>query len=316
MLGLLPDNLLQELLETTGAYEGIPSSRIVQTGQFKRFDFQPKKKSDFDIGIFEDIFDVLRNKIEDEWRQEFYPDCKLVRQKGETLDLAKAKVREGYLGCVFSTDVIPEPFFLFLSQETFFFFLNQYLGGQGLASDKKNQVLTEIELGILKKNMEKIAGFIEEALALIFPAKIKLEAVAIDDLAMKNQVRGEALAVEMAFPVNDEPKKFVFAVPSPFLNYLAEQKKSGTDEAKQLDPIWQRVVSEACMDSVIEVVFKVDRIQIGFGASANMKPEDVLPWDKPDSQVIGSYADQVRMIGTIGRVDGNYAVRVDEIVNS
>lgn len=314
MQGLLPDNIIQDLLQTTGAYGGGEPSRLVANGTFKKFNFQQKKKSEFDVSIFEDSFDLIKKRIQEDWQAEFSPDCQLIRQKGELKDLNKYKLREESFCCQYKSELFADSFFIFLGRETFFCLLNYYLGGDLSVSEKSNAVLTDIEDGILQQLVKRLAEYYQQGLKTVYEVPLKFAKAPLSDADQKPDLKSDFLVSEMEMALNDKKFKLAIAVPLALLNLLKEQQQSGGDSVvKKLDPLWQKVISDACLDSQLDLKFQLDQLNIKFGESLNLKVGDVFPWDKSNNHLTVYYNEEPRMTGAIGIIDGNFAVRIDEL---
>ncbi|MBF0104144.1 MAG: FliM/FliN family flagellar motor switch protein [Deltaproteobacteria bacterium] len=314
MKDLLPQNVLDDILRETGAMDISAASRVFK-GHFKRFDFEQKKKKTLDLAVFEKGLEKLTDSIEKDWKLNYFEDCAIQREKEQVENLAEYQFRENCFCSQLTTELIKESFLVYMSIETFYFLLNDYLGGENAESHKENEILTEIEQYFLKQIMEKICLHITRSFAYLGKLDLKLvnTEFAIED--QDKELYTKHLVVELVTEKEKDSFKFSLAIPLTFASYLEEKAAERTHVAgRQDDPLWQAAVTNAFYSSDLDLNVSLGQISIPFDRFLNLKAGEVFSWDKTSPQVTVYQYDKPVVKGTIGVVDGNFAVRVEELM--
>lgn len=312
MLGLISEEVLQDILKQTGSYDGSRPNHLV-SGVFNKFDFQIRKKSEYNFSAFNNCLDVIKLAIEDDFKNDFQVETVFSVEVLKLIDLKSYKFREQSIGSQFKSTLFPEPIYIFYGYSTYYYLLNQYLGGGNLNSDKTQPKFTDIELQIFDGIIKRYLAYLQNGFQTLLAQTLSVESV-ISDVAEQNQkIKDTHFVAEYSFSIDKKNYKIALAIPRSFLVVLKEnEEKSRTEGQKKLDPLWQKAVVNAFMKTPINLVVSLGKMDMPFEKSAQMKIGDTFTWDKENTQVSVIYEDRSIMMGTIGVVDGNFAIRVNE----
>ncbi|MCP5464775.1 MAG: FliM/FliN family flagellar motor switch protein [Deltaproteobacteria bacterium] len=316
MSELLSVEILEDILATTGATEDGEISRVVQ-GEFPKFDFKVKKRSEFDLSIFENSFDLVRAAVQTEISSLYLPECQIKRDGAELIDLKKYDFRAKAVCLQFKSNAIPGSFFVYFGRDTLFCLLNEYLGGGLLKRMSKNDdTLTDIEVSFLKKIGARLLGFTNEALNDLEVLNLELASVNLSESEQKKSFENPHLVTELYFSHKDTEFKIAFTVPSEFLTHMQEKLSDEGDDSQKRDPEWQHAITNAFFTAKIPLVVSLGSFKIPFAKSITLKEGDFLPWDRSGNQVVLFQGEEVRMKGNLGVVNEQFAVRVNEVFQS
>ncbi len=315
MSSLLPKEIIEDILNSTGAYGDGKVARVLK-GDFKHFDFQVKKRSEFKLGVFEDGLDKFKELIESDWKLNYLPEFVLRRENAQLTELSRYTFRSQSVCCQYKSNIVADSFFIYFGRDSFFGLLNDYLGGAKLNSAKDAAQFTDIEMIFLKQVVERFEGFVSEAFSYLDKLDLKLVKVGLGESDQKREFSAKHLLCEYIFTVLGKDYKVALAMPQSFLVHLKEkQERENSVESLKPDPSWQSVVTKAFLTTSVELVANLGNLQVPFDKSLNLKPGDTFEWAKENTKITLYQDGKPRVIGTIGVVGENFAVRVDEMKN-
>lgn len=318
MKGLLPEELIQDLLKETGAYNKKEARRIIHTvGEFRPFQIKRKSHSEFNLSLFEDVFDQLVISLQKDWKENFIKGCSIGRRESQLMSLKKFKFREESVCVLLKNKDVTEPFFFYMSPSGFYCLLNQYLGGLSMTSAKENiGELTEIESSVLKKITQSFLQCLQNDFASIHPSNLDIARLNLNEEGQKDFYKMEFLTVDFLLNFENDKHQFSLVIPISFLKFVKNILDSQDEtEQKKTDPLWKKVVTKTVLSTDIDLKINMGEFSIPFEKSLNLKVGDVFTWEKYGPQVVVSFLERPRMKGTVGTVGENYAIHIDELLS-
>lgn len=312
MTGLLPENLITELLKGTGVYGG-RSSRLIRTpGSYRPFTVT-RKKSDLDIKFVEQSLDRLTERLDADWKSFYIKEATLTRNPYAILPLRKSSSVKDAICCRFSLEDSPLPLLVYFDPATLYFILAKYFGGEGAGAPKKNQVMTEIETRFLTTVLKGFKDCFLEAFGV--PA-VKLEKINCSAGDQRESLKSDHVVAGHVLKLEQGEFKFAVCLPVSFLQILQSSlKKKQPGQTDEADPVWQRTLMRVISKSDVKVDIHLGQLKIPFSKSVDLHAGDVLSWqNQAGARVELSFLGEKRMRGIIGTVGDNYAIQVDEVL--
>lgn len=309
--GLLPEDLIASLLEQTGAYNGGQASHLFD-GITRPFDFAPKRKSDFSFDDFDEPLEILASRIAQDFKNEYYLDVAITRRPLNLAEAKKYRFRESSLCATFKADVFAEPLVVYFGYRTFFFIYNTFLGGASIPSDKGTEQLSDVEHKVFEEMQMRLSSLLTDLLKTVYEVNFKLDRSEVKESDQRSFLSQEYLLADYSFADSGTDYPFAILVPRVLIEMVQEKKAREAENAKgKTDPSWKKVVTDAVMHSVVDLVVHLGQTQMNFADSINIKVGDVVMWDKENTEVQVRMGSDVRFVGAIGVIEGQFAIRVD-----
>lgn len=314
MKDLLPQEVIEELLLETGAYEEVRPTHLIKTGTFRNFSFKKKVKTDFNLKTIEEVLDQYLEKNLENWKELYDENCTMVRKPAEMIDVKRYKFREQAFCIEVNCSAIQDPFLIYFGKNTFFVLLNKYLGGGQIRSDKSSEDFTTIEAVFLKKEINQLMQILQNTFQKIFDFDLSVGRVNLTEKEQKSYFNKEFLVEELILNLSNQRFIYSICLPQSFLGALKNymENASGGDQ-EDVDPLWQDTVIDAFMTSAVDLKAHIGDFSIPFEKSLNLQVGDVFPWEKQNTQVTVYYEGKPHMVGSMGVQGENYAIKVNEV---
>lgn len=314
MSNLISQDLLLKILDETGASDAGHISRVL-SGEFPRFSFQVRKRSDFDLSVFEDCFDQFQKSISEDWNQSYLGgDAQFFRDPAQLTKLQAYPYRERCFCIPFKSSLVGGSFFVYLQEETFFMLLNSYLGGADIARPIARQELTTIEMTFFKKIVEIMGQNLSKALADLEDPHLTLGQFPLSSNDQKKEFENPFLLAETLCTFKENTYRYAVALPSSYLDHLKQKLESQDEKRGKMDPLWKKVITNAFMETPLDLKVLVTSITMPFSISVSLKAGDGLPWNKKDTSVLVMQGERPRMEATLGVIDDNFALKIDRVL--
>jgi len=314
MTPLVSHDLLKTILSETGVSESGTITRVLK-GDFKRFDFQVKKNQELDFSFLTQGLDALKLALTEDWKANYLEGIEVTRDIENLIFLSKYQLKAESFCVQFKSVLTKDSFFVYFSAETFYHFFNTYMGGAGVEKAQSKRALTEIEKILFTQIAEGLRGLVDSSFSYLDKLDLKLKELNLSDEEQYKEFENKHLVTEFQFDVNKKSYKIALAIPSSFLEIQKEkmaQKESA--QVNKKDPQWQQAITSAFLDTSIDLNVSLGSVVIPFEKSVSLKVGDIFVWDKQNPDVTIYQKDRARIHGTLGVVDGNFAVRVSEMV--
>lgn len=316
MKGLLSQDILVDILKSTGAYKGSTVEHVIQ-GDFKRFNFQFKNKKEFDISVFEEPINKANKRIQEEWSGQYIEKCQLQREGLLFEELRDLEYRESSICVQIKSNVMEDSFFIYFQIDTFYCLLNEYLGGGELKSGKSANALTDIEMKLFQRIVTQIVELYSYQLNRFSDLSLEVVDFCMSDKDQRKNFVEKYLVSESFFEKSGSRYGFIFAQPVTFLDFLKRKQEEDTEsEHKRQDPLWQKVITNVFFNTALDFKISLGDIKISFAQSMNLKEGDMFDWDKENTQVILYQDDKPQLKGGLGVVGDNYAIRVEDLIKN
>lgn len=318
MKDLLPQELLHDLLQETGALGQGQASRLVKSvSTFKPFRVVQKTQTDFNVTSFEPGFDNMVELFQKDWRKNFVDGCDIARREAVLVNLKKYRFREESIVSFLQSNLVAEPFLVLFSPKAYFYILNRYLGGGSVKNEREAvRQLTAIELSILERLCLSACTNFTAGFEEVFPTELKMRQLNVNEDGQREFLKADYLVVEFLMNIEGAKYQFAMGLPMSYLKFVKKQlDKNDSTEQKKSDPAWQRAVTDTVLDANVDLRINIGEFTVPFEKSLGLKPGDVFPWEKYGPQVVISILERPRLVGTIGALGENYAIKVDEILS-
>ncbi|OVE81288.1 hypothetical protein BVY03_04195 [bacterium K02(2017)] len=315
MSELISHDILENILLNTGAIGTDKVNRILD-GEFNLYDFKSTtKKEKVDYSFFDKGFDQIKRVVEENWKEHYIKDIVIEKNPAKITDLIKYKFRDSSFCIKICTPLIEEPFLIYFEKNTYYCLLNDYLGGLNLETNKDSKKLTDIEDHLLKQIINRLQMVMEDAFAYAEQCEFKVVQFDLSIDEQSDLLAEKYLFSEFYFSRKNKNYTFSISMPENFVNYIQDKANS---EArlfeKKLDPIWKKTVLGAFLKTDLDLTVSLGKISIPFEKSINLKEGDFFLWDKVTPDVTMLQEDVPRIEGTLGVVEGNFAVQVKDIL--
>lgn len=314
MHGLISQDILSDILATTGAYEDLSGDRhVFKGGDFKRFFFNVRKRAEFNYASMNIGLDSFASVVERIWDSYGLSGQNLSHRIVKNVDPHGYKFREtSFCTQLFQQDCDASPL-MYYSNKEFYHLMNIYMGGRPTDAFKVRTVLTDIESIFFAELSGRLARNFSMALKYLALIDLKPIKFGMDEIDQIRVFSKKYIAIEFIRENTNEPV-FSILLPEAFLQYLMKAMDEMRDsENRKLNPIWKQVVTQVVLNSHIDFNLSIGQLQIPFSKSFNLQVGDVFDWNKTDSKV--RLRDEVgtRVVGEMGVVGENYAIKVEEV---
>lgn len=312
MTGLLPQNLLEDLVRDTSLPEG--PSRLVRTvARYKPFTVT-QKRADVDLRQVEKMFEEWTVRLDQDWKSFYLKDAVLTRTAGSIMPLRKCRLTKDSVCCLFELGDSALPLVVFFEPQTLYLILAKYFGSGDVMGSKKAQVMTDVETRFLSTVLKGVQESFSGVFGNVATSLKKLNAAPQDQ---RESLRADHVVTDFSLQISQEEFRFAAGIPVSFLQaFQASLTGQGSGSAEEKDPAWQRALVRVVSDSSVQVSIRLGQMEIPFAKSVTLQVGDILPWDRPggSTDVEISFLGQLRMRGVIGTVGENYAIQVTQVV--
>lgn len=315
MNGLISQDILNDILVTTGAYESHDGEkRVLQFGDFRKFSFNIKHKDELNLSVFDNGLDALAALAERIWESYGLAGQKFKYEPITTVDAKNYDFREKALCCQMKIEGCEGSFFLYVNKESFYRLMNVYLGGKPTDSFKSRTALTEIEYIFYNELIGRLVKNLAGSFKYLANFEFQIVKSHIDEIDQIRSFGKKSFMIEFKDAADANVKQFVVFMPEPFMNFIKKKVDEARDsENRKLDPIWKQTVTTVVLNTHLDMKISIGQLTMPFAKSFNLKVGDVFEWNKTTSKVSLIHEDSVRLIGEMGVVGDNYAIKVESI---
>lgn len=315
---LLPKEVIQGILEETGAFGSERASRIVKTVEnFKPFRIQVKAQEELDLAMFGGAVEQTVQLMQGDWKKRFSGACTLTLRDVSLMNLDKFRWREEGLCVQFFSDDLPDSFLFFIGQSAFHYVLNSFFGGASSDAAKAGAYFTEVESAVLARICQSSFQSLARSLQATHPTNFKTGRVNIPVEDQYEFLQNDYLVADVLAVVGDAKHHVAFAIPASFLKHVKDQtEKRQNGELRKTDPSWQKTVTETVVASLVEVRVELGAFEIPFEKSVSLRVGDVFSWGAATPRAVLSIHGSPAMGGTLGAIGDRYAIKVEEILFS
>lgn len=313
MEDLLPKELLAKILNETGGTDPGKAAHLVKTvTNFRRFAVPPRAVEELDLNRFTPVFDRFAAHVQSEWQRSYAEAATIARKEQRLTNLRKYRFREESVAGEITCAGFSEPGFFFMHPATFYFIMNRYFGGGTFRSELENHEMTAVEKEFMRRLTQNLVELLAKAMRFIAPLEMSLNRLPAGLDVQVEWLDAPMAVCDLIFAEGDRKMHFSVVLPEAWLRNVVKRVEQADEFHRKSDPMWQKAVRENLMNSTVTLKAELGVIAVPFMQSVNLKVGDVLPWNFTEPRVTLTLDGRQRFIGMIGKVDGNYAIRVDE----
>ena len=318
MHGLISQDILNDILSSTGAYDDELSDdrHIYQAGAIdtKKFTFNIKRRSEFNFGNFDNGLNAYTSIVERIWESYGFSGLKFAYKLTQNVDPHEYQFREKSFCSQLNQDGCRSSIFLYVSNDPFYKLMNVYLGGKPTDAYKVRSVLTEIEYIFHNELVARLSKNFSHSLKYIANLEILPVKNAIDNIDQLRNFEKKYVSIEFFLSENEDKPIFSFLIPDGFIKFLSKRMEEFSDsENRKLDPIWRKIITDVVLNSYIDFKISVGEIKMPFAKSYQLQVGDVFDWEKSNSKIMLIDEVRTRLIGEMGVVGENYAIKVEDV---
>lgn len=312
MTGLLPQNLLEDLVRDTSLPEG--PSRLVRTvARYKPFTVT-QKRADVDLRQIEKMLEEWTARLDQDWKSFYLKDAVLTRTPGAIMPLRKSRLAKDSVCCLFELTDSALPLVVFFEPKTLYLILAKYFGSGDVMGSKKTQVVTDVETRFLTTVLKGV----QESFSGVFgKVAISLKKLNAEPQDQRESLKADHVVTDFSLQIFQEDFRFAAGIPVMFLQALqASLSGKASAGAEEKDPAWQNALVRVVSDASVQVSIRLGQMEIPFSKSVELQVGDILPWHQSggSTNVEISFLGQLRMLGVVGTVGENYAIQVTRVV--